>query len=133
VARATDGGGAVPQRLIDDQVLQLLFSFAWISGEATEQGITVTDAEVRQSFVAQRRQSFPELAAYRRFLRRSHETEADIDARMRAIGPDVVPREHDVRLARTRSGRARCASGPGCAASGSTTAKSPSSSTRTTA
>ena len=33
-----------------DQVLQLLISFEWIEGEAEEQGVKVTDAEVKKPF-----------------------------------------------------------------------------------
>src|SRR4051794_34445105 len=40
-----------------DQVMQLLISFKWIDGEAAAQNITVTDAEVAQSFREQKQQS----------------------------------------------------------------------------
>src|SRR5829696_6804094 len=42
-----------------DQVLQLLISFEWIEGEAKEQGVKVSDAEVKKSFDQQRKQAFP--------------------------------------------------------------------------
>ena len=61
-----------------DQVLQLLISFQWIQGEAKEQGIKVTDAEVKKSFDEQKKQSFPKDADYQKFLKDSGQTEADI-------------------------------------------------------
>jgi foldase protein PrsA len=66
-----------------DQVMQLLISFKWIEGEAAAQGIAVTDAEVQQSLEEQKRQSFPKDADYRKFLRTSGQTEADILERVR--------------------------------------------------
>jgi foldase protein PrsA len=65
------------------QVLQLLISFRWIEGEAAAQGITVTDAEVDQSFQEQKRQSFPNDADYEKFLKRSGQTREDILQRVR--------------------------------------------------
>jgi len=66
-----------------NQVLNLLISFEWIEGEAQEQGVKVTDAEVKKSFDQQRRQSFPKDADYRKFLRDSGQTEQDILQRVR--------------------------------------------------
>src|SRR3712207_6132858 len=54
-----------------NQVLNLLISFEWIEGEAEEQGVKVTDAEVKKAFDDQRRQSFPKMADYRKFLKDS--------------------------------------------------------------
>jgi hypothetical protein len=133
VARASEGGSSIPRRQAESQVLQLLVSFAWIDGEATEQGITVTDAEVQQSFDEQRRQAFPTLADFRRFLHKSHQTVADIRRRVRLnllsdrirdkvtspaaaavtdaqvaaavqkAGPEVIPEQRDIRLVRART------------------------------
>jgi foldase protein PrsA len=66
-----------------NQVMQLLLSFKWITGEAAAQGIVVTDAEVEQSFADQKRKSFPREADYQKFLRTSGQTQADILARVR--------------------------------------------------
>jgi foldase protein PrsA len=66
-----------------DQVMQLLTSFQWIQGEADEQGIKVTDAEVKKSFEQQKKQSFPKEADYQKFLKDYDQTEADILQRVK--------------------------------------------------
>ena len=66
-----------------NQVMQLLISFKWIEGEAAAQSITVTDAEVAQSFQEQKQQSFPKEADYQRFLKQSGQTQDDILQRLR--------------------------------------------------
>ncbi len=67
-----------------DQVLQLLISFEWLEGEADEQGIKVTDAEVKKSFDQQKKQSFPKDADYQKFLKDSGQSEADILLQVKA-------------------------------------------------
>ena len=67
-----------------DQVLQLLISFQWLEGEAAEQGIKVTDAEVKKSFEEQKKQSFPKDADYQKFLKDSGQSEADILLQVKA-------------------------------------------------
>ena len=67
-----------------DQVLQLLVSFQWLQGEAKEQGIKVTDAEVKKSFDTQKKQSFPKDADYQKFLKDSGQSEADILLQVKA-------------------------------------------------
>jgi foldase protein PrsA len=66
-----------------DQVMQLLTSFQWIQGEAEEQGIKVSDAEVKKSFEEQKKQSFPKDADYQKFLKDYDQTEADILQRVK--------------------------------------------------
>jgi foldase protein PrsA len=66
-----------------DQVMQLLTSFQWIQGEAEEQGIKVSDAEVNKSFADQKKQSFPKDADYQKFLKDYNQTEADIKQRVK--------------------------------------------------
>jgi foldase protein PrsA len=66
-----------------DQVMQLLTSFQWIQGEAKEQGIKVSDAEVKKSFEAQKKQSFPKDADYKKFLKDYDQTEDDILQRVK--------------------------------------------------
>jgi foldase protein PrsA len=66
-----------------DQVLGLLISFEWIQNEAEEQGVKVTDAEVKKSFEEQKKQSFPKEADYQKFLTTSGQTNDDVLMRVR--------------------------------------------------
>jgi foldase protein PrsA len=66
-----------------DQVLGLLISFEWIEREAEDQGIKVTDAEVKKSFDEQKKQSFPKTADYEKFLKDSGQTNEDVMQRVR--------------------------------------------------
>ena len=68
---------------IRDQVLQLLTSFQWIEGEAEEQGIKVSDAEIKKSFDQQKKQSFPKDADYQKFLKDYGQTEEDVLQRVK--------------------------------------------------
>src|ERR687893_803220 len=67
-----------------DQVLQLLISFQWLQGEAEEQGIKVSDEEVKKSFDQQKKQSFPKDADYKKFLETSGQSEEDILLQVKA-------------------------------------------------
>jgi len=66
-----------------DQVLGLLISFEWIEREAEEQGVKVTDEEVKKSFDEQKKQSFPKEADYKKFLETSGQTNEDVMMRVR--------------------------------------------------
>jgi foldase protein PrsA len=67
-----------------NQVVDLLVNLEWIQGEAEAMGIKVSDADVKKSFDQQRKQSFPKDADYRKFLKQSGQTEADILTRVKA-------------------------------------------------
>jgi foldase protein PrsA len=66
-----------------DQVMQLLIQNEWVVGEAEQQGIEVSDAEVRKAFEEQKKQSFPKEKDYQEFLKTSGFTEQDILFRVR--------------------------------------------------
>ncbi len=66
-----------------EQVLQLLISFKWIQGEADQQKISVTDADVKKSFDQQKKQSFPKDADYQKFIQQSGQTQSDIMQRVK--------------------------------------------------
>ena len=65
------------------QVVGLLVSYKWIQGEADKQGIKVTDAEVKKSFDAQRKQNFPKDADFQKFLKSSGQSLSDIMLRVK--------------------------------------------------
>ena len=73
-----------PSRDVRDQVLQLLISFQWLEGEAEEQNIKVSDADVKKSFDQQKKQSFPKDADYKKFLKDSGQSEEDIMLQVKA-------------------------------------------------
>jgi len=66
-----------------EQVLGLLISFQWIEREASEQGVSVTDAEVKKSFEEQKKQTFPKPEDYAKFLKTSGQTNEDVLMRVR--------------------------------------------------
>jgi foldase protein PrsA len=95
-------GGAVPVRQLHQQAIQGLTTSAWMEGEAREQGIVVSDAEVRKSFEEQKRQSFPRDADFRRYLKLSGQTQQDIEQRVRI---DLIERRiHDRVIAPAAAG-----------------------------
>jgi foldase protein PrsA len=66
-----------------DQVMQLLIQNEWVENEAEEQGVKVTDEEIKKAFADQKKQSFPKEKDYREFLKTSGFTEEDILFRVR--------------------------------------------------
>jgi foldase protein PrsA len=66
-----------------DTTLRYLISTRWLNGEAKQQHVAVTDAEVRKSFTEQKQQSFPKDADYRNFLKTSGQSESDLLAQVR--------------------------------------------------
>ena len=73
----------IDERALRDEVMPFLISAWWIEGEATLQGISVTDAEVTKQFDITRRESFDSRKAFRKFLRQSGMTVADLHYRVR--------------------------------------------------
>ena len=66
-----------------DQVMQLLIQDEWVHGEAEQQDVKVTDAEVKKAFDEQKKQSFPKEGDYEKFLKTSGMTEEDVLFRVR--------------------------------------------------
>jgi parvulin-like peptidyl-prolyl isomerase len=66
-----------------DQVVGLLVSYKWIEGEAKNQGVTVSSAEVEKSFESQKKQNFPKEADFQKFLKQYGQTKDDILLRVR--------------------------------------------------
>jgi foldase protein PrsA len=66
-----------------DQVLQFLISAQWIVGEAKDQGVKVTDAEVDKQFDTTKKQSFPKEADFQKFLKSSGMALDDLKFRVR--------------------------------------------------
>jgi foldase protein PrsA len=66
-----------------DQVLQFLISAQWIQGEASDQGVKVSDADVNKQFQQTKKQSFPKEKDYQKFLKDSGMSQDDILFRVR--------------------------------------------------
>jgi len=66
-----------------DQVLQFLISAQWISNEAADQDVKVTDKEVQKQFAQTKKQSFPKEADFKKFLTTSGMTMEDLLFRVR--------------------------------------------------
>src|SRR3954471_6112801 len=66
-----------------DQVLQFLIQAQWIQGEAADQGVKISDKELKKSFEQQKKQSFPTQKEYNAFLKSSGMTQEDINLRVK--------------------------------------------------
>jgi foldase protein PrsA len=60
------------------EVMQFLIQAEWVTQEAEDQGVEVSDAAVRKSFEDQKKQAFPTEKAYQEFIKSSGMTEEDI-------------------------------------------------------
>ena len=60
-----------------DQVLQFLILEKWVSGEASDQGIKVTDKEKKAAYDKAVKDTFPKEADFQKFLKQSGMTVAD--------------------------------------------------------
>ncbi len=69
--------------LIRNEALGDLFDIAWISGEAKERGIEVTDLQVQQELATIKQQNFKTDAKYQQFLEQSGFTQGDVDLRVK--------------------------------------------------
>jgi foldase protein PrsA len=61
-----------------DQVMQFLVSAQWIQGEADDQGIKISNADVQKKFQQTKKQSFPKESDYQKFLKQSGMNQDDI-------------------------------------------------------
>jgi foldase protein PrsA len=61
-----------------DQALGLLIASQWLEGEASDQGIKVTPAEVTKSIDTQRKQQYPKMADFQKALKDAGFTMADL-------------------------------------------------------
>jgi foldase protein PrsA len=66
-----------------DQVLQFLINYKWVSGEAGDRDVKVSDAEVNKEIATTRKQSFPKDADFQKFLKDSGLTLQDIRFQVR--------------------------------------------------
>jgi foldase protein PrsA len=68
---------------LKDQTMSFLVQSKWLLQEAEEQGVKVTDAEVRKRLDDEKKQAFPKEEDYQKYLRDTGQTEQDILLRVR--------------------------------------------------
>jgi parvulin-like peptidyl-prolyl isomerase len=87
-AAAQSGQRAIPRKgerqyeELQKAALGNLFDTIWIKGEAEELGIAVTSKQVAAQLAEIKKQNFRTEADYRRFLKTSHFTQADVNERV---------------------------------------------------
>jgi SurA N-terminal domain len=108
VARRAEGPSKHHQSrdAVVQQVMGFLISADWVLGEAQARNIVVSEAAVRHTFDHLRAQQFPKRRAFKRFLKQSGQTVADILLRVRLsilsgrIQSTVVAGHHGARSRR---------------------------------
>lgn len=68
---------------LKQEVLGFLISADWVIGEASEQGVKVSDAEVEKQFSTIKKQQFPKEADFQKFLANSGQTVSDLLLRVK--------------------------------------------------
>jgi hypothetical protein len=80
--RSTPKPGGKRHAALEKAALGEQLDIVWISGQAAEMGISVTPRQVSRELAAIKRQNFKNEAEYRRFLRRMHYTQQDVNTRV---------------------------------------------------
>jgi foldase protein PrsA len=63
---------------LTEQTLLFLLQAAWLKQEANDQNVPITDKAVQAQFLKAKKQNFPKEADFKKFLKTSGETQADI-------------------------------------------------------
>jgi foldase protein PrsA len=77
-----------------DSTLQFLISSAWIEGESHDQGVKMSDADVKKDFDKQRQASFPKDSDYLAFLKSSGYVQEDLLYRIKVNDLSTKLRDH---------------------------------------
>jgi len=81
--KAAPKSGDAQYQQVRDATINDLLDQAWLTGEATEQGISATDREVESEFATIRKDQFADDAAYQKFLKDSGFTEDEVMSRVK--------------------------------------------------
>jgi foldase protein PrsA len=65
------------------EVLNFLISSQWVISEAEERGVSVSESEIKKQFDTLKSQQFPKESAFKEYLARTGETEADLVMRVK--------------------------------------------------
>jgi parvulin-like peptidyl-prolyl isomerase len=68
---------------LTQQTMGTLIQTAWVEGEAKKQGVSASDAEVQKQFAITKKQSFPTVAAYNKFVQQTGMTQTEILERVK--------------------------------------------------
>jgi foldase protein PrsA len=66
-----------------ENTLRFLISARWLDGEASDQGVKVSDADVKKSLDEQKKQGFPKAGDYEKYLKASGQSNGDVLQRVR--------------------------------------------------
>jgi len=66
-----------------ENTLRFLISARWLDGEASDQGVKVSEADVKKSLEEQKKQGFPKAGDYEKYLKSSGQTNGDVLQRVR--------------------------------------------------
>jgi parvulin-like peptidyl-prolyl isomerase len=75
--------GSTKYEELKSGALKELLNVIWIQGEAEERGISVTEKQIETKLQEIKKQEFKTEAAFQAFLKKSHFTKADVDARVK--------------------------------------------------
>jgi hypothetical protein len=79
----TGGGSKPPVSNVSAEVMAFLISSDWVLGEARALGIAISEAKVRHTYEHIRRRQFHRTKAFKKFLKSSGQTPADLIFRVR--------------------------------------------------
>ncbi|HEX6457117.1 MAG TPA: SurA N-terminal domain-containing protein [Solirubrobacterales bacterium] len=74
--------GSKKHKELQEAALKEMIERAWITGQAEEMGIKVTDKQVEEQLAEIKKQSFPSKGAYAKFLKEAKFTQEDVDVRV---------------------------------------------------
>ncbi len=82
-AQQQQGAAKPTAAQLRENTLRFLLSARWIDGEASDRGVTVSDADVKKSLDEQKKQGFPQAGDYEKYLKSSGQSNGDVLRRVR--------------------------------------------------
>ncbi len=82
-AQQQQGAAKPTAAQLRENTLRFLISARWLSGEASDQGVKVSDADVKKSLDDQKKQGFPKAGDYEKYLKSSGQSNGDVLQRVR--------------------------------------------------
>jgi foldase protein PrsA len=82
-AQAQQGAAKPTAAQLRENTLRFLISARWLAGEAADQGVKVSDADVQKSLDEQKKQGFPKAGDYEKYLKASGQSNGDVLRRVR--------------------------------------------------